>query len=207
MPKSRKRQKTQPQTGKVGWGGKATAGTRRLNVVIAAVALAAVVAGGVYWVNASKVESAFEALAAQGRDRLDAVETKQSKGRRHLSAGESYNYGETFPTSGPHALTWAPTGFHETAPHPTLVVHALEHGNIVIYYDQPGDEVLETLEDWTGLYTGRWDGLLAVPMSGLGKSLMLTAWTRQLRIDKFDAPLAAAFIDAYRGRGPEHPVR
>ncbi|MDH3595532.1 MAG: DUF3105 domain-containing protein [Rhodospirillales bacterium] len=207
MPKSRKRQKTGSQAGKVGWGGKATPGTRWLNAAIAVVALAALVAGGVYWVNASKVESAFEVLAAQGRDRLDAVETKQNKGRRHLNAGERYNYGESFPTSGPHAQTGAPAGFHETAPHPTLLVHALEHGNIVIYYDRPSEDVVETLEDWAGLYTGQWDGLLAVPMSGLGESLMLTAWTKQLRLDEFDPPLAAAFIDAYRGRGPEHPVR
>ena len=36
---------------------------------------------------------------------------------------------------------------------------------------------------------------------------VLTAWTKTLRLSSFDAALAAAFVDAYRGRGPEHPVR
>jgi hypothetical protein len=208
MAKSkRKRQKRQSPEGKVSWGGKATAGTRRLNVAIALAALAGAVAGVLYWAAADRSESAFMALAEAGRDRLDAVETEPNKGRRHLGAGETYHYGDSSPTSGPHDTTWAATGFHETAPAPTRVVHALEHGNVVIYYDRPDDEVLETLKVWTGIYTGQWDGLLAIPMSGLGGSLILTAWTKELRLDSFDAALAAAFIDAYRGRGPEHPVR
>jgi hypothetical protein len=147
------------------------------------------------------------ALAEEGRDRLDAVETETNLGRRHLGPGEGYSYADSTPTSGPHDVTWAPTGFHETGQLPTRVVHALEPGNVVIYYDRPGDQVIATLKAWTGLYPGQWDGLLAIPMPGLGESLTLTAWTKQLRLDRFDAPLAAAFIDAYRGRGPEHPVR
>lgn len=37
--------------------------------------------------------------------------------------------------------------------------------------------------------------------------ILLTAWTKMLRLAKFDAASAAAFIDRFRGRGPEHPVR
>ena len=33
------------------------------------------------------------------------------------------------------------------------------------------------------------------------------AWRRTLTLDPFDGDAGAAFIDAYRGRGPEHPVR
>ena len=40
-----------------------------------------------------------------------------------------------------------------------------------------------------------------------GEAIVLTAWTKRLRLDPFDPAAAAAFIDAYRGRGPEHPVR
>ena len=35
----------------------------------------------------------------------------------------------------------------------------------------------------------------------------MTAWRKRLRLKTFDASAAAAFIDAYRGRGPENPVR
>ena len=48
---------------------------------------------------------------------------------------------------------------------------------------------------------------MAVPKQGLGQTIELTAWTKLLRLETWDAALAAAFIDAYRGRGPENPVR
>ncbi len=44
-------------------------------------------------------------------------------------------------------------------------------------------------------------------MPGMGKRVVLVAWTKLLRLRKFDAASAAAFIDAYRGRGPEQRVR
>ena len=46
---------------------------------------------------------------------------------------------------------------HQTA---ERLVHALEHANIVIYYDKPGDAVLQTLDSWTGLYGGQWSGIV-----------------------------------------------
>ena len=50
-------------------------------------------------------------------------------------------------------------------------------------------------------------GIRAIRRPGLEASVILTAWTRVLTLDGFDRDAAAAFIDAYRGRGPEHPVR
>jgi hypothetical protein len=44
-------------------------------------------------------------------------------------------------------------------------------------------------------------------MPGIGEEIILTAWTRELRLPKFDAASAAAFADRFRGRRPEHPVR
>ena len=87
------------------------------------------------------------------------------------------------------------------------LVHALEHGNVVIYYDTPTPDALADLKDWAALYTGPWDGVVLTPMERLGEEVVLTAWTKTLRLEPFDAALAAAFIDRYRGRGPEHPVR
>lgn len=45
------------------------------------------------------------------------------------------------------------------------------------------------------------------PRPGLGETIILAAWRRTLTLDPFDGDAAAAFIDAYRGRGPEHLVR
>ncbi len=210
MPRSKKRRNPNKGTRgarKIAWGGPATKGSRYLNLILGAALLAAVVAGGIYlWSNLT-VESSFRAYVEQGQGRLDKVITPRNLGRGHLEPGELQHYAAEFPTSGRHSPTWAPPGFHREAQAPTLLVHALEHGNIVIYYDQPGPAVIEILKDWAGLYGGQWDGLLAVPKPGLGERLVLTAWNRELRLERFDPAVAAAFIDKYRGRGPENPVR
>ena len=44
-------------------------------------------------------------------------------------------------------------------------------------------------------------------MPGIGRRVVLVTWTKLLRLRKFDAASAAAFIEAYRGRGPEQQVR
>jgi len=49
--------------------------------------------------------------------------------------------------------------------------------------------------------------VLVVRREGLGQRLILTAWNKILRLDHFDPAVAAAFVDKYRGRGPENPVR
>ena len=37
--------------------------------------------------------------------------------------------------------------------------------------------------------------------------VVMTAWTKLLRLEAFDEASAAAFIDLFRGRGPENRVR
>ena len=211
MPKSKSKRKTKSaarEGGAIPWGGKASPSTRWINLILAVLLLGAVAAGGTYWFLGARSEWAFQALADQGRDRLAAAVTSDpNHGRGHGAHGALYHYDRTFPTSGRHDPVWTETGFYRAPQRVGQIVHALEHGNIVIYYDSAAPEVLETLKDWAGHYDGQWDGLVVVQMDGLGSDLVLTAWTKTLRLTSFDAPLAAAFIDAYRGRGPEHPVR
>ena len=85
-------------------------------------------------------------------------------------------------------------------------MHALEHGNIVVYYDAPGPTALQFLRRWTDAYKGTFDGVIAVRHPGLSEGLVLTAWQHRLELDKFDTR-AAFFVDAFRGRGPEGAVR
>ncbi|PZO09992.1 MAG: hypothetical protein DCF25_21065 [Leptolyngbya foveolarum] len=86
-------------------------------------------------------------------------------------------------------------------------MHSLEHGNIVVYYDQPGTEATKALESWANQFSGAWDGVVVTPKAGLGESIVLTAWTKQLNLTEFEPEAAASFIDENRGRGPENPVR
>lgn len=165
------------------------------------------VAAGYGFIGGMQEEGAFDALAAEGKPALTRVENHPSEGRTHVPAGSQISYGTNPPTSGPHFIHWVNPGFYETSKGRSNLVHSLEHGMIVIYYDAPGAEILERLRSWVGLFTGPWSGIVAVRKAGLGEKLILTAWRRILRLDRFEAASAAAFIDAYRGRGPENPVR
>lgn len=208
--KSKPRQSQPTQSSrKPNWGNRigAARGDRRINLILAAIVILALLAGGAYWYFGNQAEARFQELAVEGESALDQVRTLPDRGRRHLEPNAPYAYRDRFPTSGPHDPAPTAPGVYAQPQPDTKLVHALEHGNIVIYRDAPGDEADALLESWAGLYSGDWSGVVVVPESGLGEELVLSAWTKQLRLSTFDEATAAAFIDAYRGRGPEHPVR
>lgn len=150
---------------------------------------------------------AFEPNTEAGTAALAAVQTFPDQGRQHVAPGEAVDYDSEFPTSGPHDPTPVMPGVYDEVQRPEQLVHSLEHGNIVIYYDQPEAETMKALESWAAQFSGPWEGIVAVPKAGLGQEIVLTAWTKKLVMPKFDPQAAATFIDEYRGRGPENPVR
>ena len=134
----------------------------------------------------------------------EAIEREPAQENQHTDGQVAY--GTPFPTSG--FMNPRPTvaGFYEEELRREPLVHSLEHGHIVIYYDEPGDEALTVLRGWTDSYQGQLDGVIAVRNPGLGEGIVLTAWERRLQLDRLDSR-AALFIDAFRGRGPEQKVR
>ncbi len=208
MPKSRTRKKsTKHKPKSIDWGAASAKGSGRINLVLAAVALTAVVAGGLYLWRLQQAASTFETLIAEGQPALARVETPADRGGGHLGPGQGQSYDTAFPTSGIHDRVPVDPGFYTGPQRATQLVHSVEHGHIVIYYDDPGAEARTTIEAWAALFGGRWDGVVAAPSSGLGKAVVLTAWRKILKLDRFEPAAAAAFIDTYRGRGPEKRVR
>lgn len=213
MPKSKKRKRQHapghkgPVESSPNWGGgdtKSSSQTKWFFIIVGAVVI---LGGGGYIWQTAKADRAFQDLAESGQAALAQVERQADLGRRHLNHGESYLYTDAYPTTGPHAPIPTQPGFY-TAPRLAVnLVHAMEHGNVVVYYDPAQADSGQTLKQWTELYAGAWDGLVVVPRAGLNKQLVLAAWRRRLRLETFDQASAAAFIDAYRGRGPERKVR
>lgn len=198
--------KSSPKSGKSGKNQPVQENGNGNAIAIAAIVL--IVAGiGYYFWSSGSEKNTFLKDAASGGSITSKIKTTASKGTAHLRPGESQNYQDAYPTSGPHEPKSTQTGFYTTRQRPTRLVHALEHGNIVIYYDKPGDEVLETLRSWAALYSGAWDGVVVTPSAGIGQMIVMTAWTKRLSLEKFNRADAAAFIDLFRGRGPENRVR
>ena len=213
MAKSRSKSKSKKRrnpssVGRLNYGGHYPQSRRRRDKVITAIAVVIAAVGfGAYWWWSSASEVEFLALAAEGESALAEVKTDISLGRGHFGAGETRTYQAQFPTSGIHHPVPTDPGFYEISRPPSQLVHAVEHGHIVIYYERPGPDALATLKQWVDLYSGHWDGVVVTPMPRLGKKIVLTAWTKRLILKRFDAAAAAAFIDKFRGRGPEKRVR
>ena len=179
----------------------------RRRVVAWGIALALVAGGGWWWYAGQQAEDAFLDHARRGEAVLARAVRHPDEGSGHLAPGESVRYQSDPPTSGVHDPQWVDPGIYTTIQRREMLVHSLEHGMIVIYYDRPAADALAALKGWAGLYGAPWSGIVLAPKPGLGESIILAAWRKTLRLDPFEAAAAAAFIDAYRGRGPEHPVR
>jgi len=207
MPKSRKRRKTKNTASRpVDWGGAQPADHTRKDRRVLVVVLVLLLAGGAYWAwSWIGAQRDFDGLVAKGQGALASVVTDPNDGTGHVTGALSYD--SEFPTSGAHRPIWTTAGFYDAPQPKALLVHALEHGNIVIYYEQPTAAARQQMADWADLYPGQWDGVVVTPFRGLGETVVLTAWRKTFRLDPWDAAAAAAFIDAYRGRGPENPVR
>ena len=209
MPKSRTRRKAVSITAPrnvTSAGGITSVRSRKWLIVLSAISLLAC-GGGWLWWQGRNAEQVFLDHVKRGRAALSRVITQPNDGRGHVAPGERVSYRSDLPTSGAHDPTWIKPGVYDSPQSPEMLVHSLEHGLIVIYYDHPASEVLDTLKAWARLYPAAWSGVVMTPKPGLQSTIVLTAWTKVLRLQTFDPDAAAAFVDAYRGRGPENPVR
>lgn len=140
----------------------------------------------------------------------EPVQSFEPEGIDHIPLGRTATYRTDPPASGPHYDLVAQPGLYtDRAPSPGFLVHNLEHGHVVIYYSRsrltgPARRYLEAL---TRRYQGAWDAVLAVPRDDDRYELILTAWRHIQRLPAFDQSAVDAFLDQFRGRGPERPVR
>ncbi len=141
---------------------------------------------------------------------LDTLEFFSDEGQEHVPDGTKVIYKTSPPTSGRHYARWLPPGVYEMEKAtPELLVHNLEHGNVVIYFDrdQLPKQDLDTLLELPKKYPGQWDGVVLVNQKGSASPLIFTAWRAKMPLNGYDTKKADQFLDAFRGRGPEHPVR
>jgi hypothetical protein len=150
---------------------------------------------------------------------LPAAPNLRFKGETYSHVPElpkGFKYNSNPPSSGMHADQTVIWGIYDEAVPTISSVHNLEHGGVVIRYgpDVPQSEVGEI----SAYYLGDPNGLVVAPMPGLKDDIALTAWTldqgrtndenyegegRIAKCKSFDEDVFDAFIDTFRGRGPE----
>jgi hypothetical protein len=180
--------------------------------VVAAIALGVIVFGG-----GSDTDVAQQVRDAGGTYR--EVEARQNvrPGLRHVtSLPKGFKYNTEPPTSGLHNPVWIVWGIYDTPVDRLREVHNLEHGGIVIHYGpRVSDSDVSRLGDF---YRSDPNGIVIAPLPSLGNRISAAAWSFDLGrlsergyegeghlalLPRYDEDVLRAFVDEYRGKGPE----
>lgn len=186
-----------------------TAQTRRQFLQLSA---ASAVAGLAGCLGQKQEQGSLQQLPCRGKaEHLENVTKRPSQGRDHVEAGTDLNYKHYPPTSGTHYSTTVAAGFYEEPQPLGAIVHSLEHGAVIIYYE-PGalsGSAKQDLKDYANTYTGTWSSVIVVPYGrdNPASTYALTAWRHILRLETYDEDVVRSFIAEYLGRGPENNVR
>ena len=155
------------------------------------------------------------ALVIRNAQPVAGEETLASQGNVHIPMGDPTPlYNSTPPTSGPHYDQVAAWQLYDEPQRYELLVHNLEDGGVVVYY-QCADGCPETvaqLKDILAPYLDAGRHVVLVPNDptwtngnsqplhqDMGAKIVLTAWTRILKLDELDEAKIRAFIDRYEG--------
>src|SRR5689334_3656943 len=97
-------------------------------------------------------------------------------GGDHVPLGTTIVYPTDPPVSGPHYEEFvAEGGFYTYTVPPPYLVHSLEHGGVVIYYnDQVTPDQLNHLRDLANQHLGRYAQVVVVPRSDATYPIILT---------------------------------
>lgn len=115
------------------------------------------------------------------------------------------DYESAPPTSGPHALAPARDGVYTEPPLPEKLVHPLEHGNIVIWFDPELSDAERG--GLAALYNEDAVQMILTPNPrGMPYAVAASAWGHLVGCPRFNPRVfdaLRAFRDRYRGKGPE----
>lgn len=146
-----------------------------------------------------------EDVAAQGVSAEKAgcteIEEHEIEGANHVESEPAYQTNP--PTSGDHLATPAAAGFYDQPQRTGALVHSMEHGQIIFWYDpQAPDETIEALE---AVVDQQFDESIAVPWDDLESpyTFAMTAWGASQQCRQVSQAVVDDFRKEYQGRGPE----
>ncbi len=160
-----------------------------------------VIVGIAYWVWLS-----MQPLV--GSEEWTAIPTQEPV---HIETGVEYEpYNTNPPTSGAHygdPMQPATAGFYEAARPDENLVHSLEHGYVIIWYDcaQVTEQECEDIQtglkqviDATASYK-----IIVMPRENMEAPIIATSWGMMYKQETLDRDKLVAFVKANREKSPE----
>ncbi len=127
------------------------------------------------------------------------------EGRQHVAEGTPITYNTDPPTSGTHYPPSQPGGHYTREILPGYLVHSMEHGTVIIYYNPTVSAAQQNeLRDIIEPHLGNFATVIAVPRNDPEYPIILTAWRHWQRLRTYDANKIRDFIDLRLGKGPEN---
>ena len=132
----------------------------------------------------------------------------------HIPEGQkATNYNSDPPTSGQHYPEPAEAGFYEEVLPDERLVHNLEHGHIVVYYnctnlaesdcDDLKDGIRQAMNSAGLVGSTQTLKIVAVPRPNMQNMVTYTSWGRLYRAQSFDPEEFLLFVAQNRNRAPE----
>ena len=179
--------------------------SRRRNLITSVIALVIIGAVLALVLSDRQAENAPIGPASAQEAGCGEVEEFDEVSREHIEEGSQHEpYNSDPPTSGPHYSSPAEAQFFSSPVEPERVVHNLEHGQIVIWY-QP-DLPEETIGQLQDLVEDAVPFVLATPYSGGDSPIVLTAWQNSLSCETPSTAVFEDFRKQFQGQGPEKVV-
>jgi hypothetical protein len=186
---------------------------RRRNLLTTGIAI--IVAAGVVWLVLSDTSRNEDTRRADPIDNgvtpdeagCGDVETAEPQEAEHIAQGDEHEpYNTNPPTSGPHygsPLAPIDSGFYTEEIEAEKVIHNLEHGQIVIYYNLDAPE--ETLDEIEQLTEQEPLATLAVPWNDIEppSQFVLAAWGSLQECVQVSQEVVDEFRTDFQGQGPE----
>ena len=171
-------------------------------------------------INENREAEAQRLAVLEDLDELGCTpdETLEDAGQGHLdgsSLGEQPPealYPERPAASGQHFGNWIKTGVYDQLIDERALVHNLEHGYIVGYYDEGADE--EQVEEFKAAAQERIDGkfkkLIVAPWDGElpgTANFAYVAWNQRQLCEEFDTDTYDVFVTAHHSSAGDAPER
>jgi hypothetical protein len=156
------------------------------------------------------------ALNLRRQQPIVGEQTFPSQGNLHIEEGSisPIAYNSAPPTSGPHYSNIVPWGIHDEPQRYEQLVHNLEDGGVVLYYqcEDGCPEVVEQLKELVEPYRQAGRHVVLAPNDpawaigdsqplhrDMGARIAVAAWQRLLTLDEIEADKIRAFIERYEG--------
>lgn len=169
---------------------------------------AALAGAGVVFVALLGVCVAQRAQDTQAQDELVAeltagdctYDTRTDAGSEHVPSPRPYKVDP--PSGGEHTPQAAAAGVYREGEVPPdgPLVHAMEHGFVIIWYRAGDADAMAGAESLGEEFS---EETLVVPRPSLDVDVAATAWHRRLLCPSLERDALRAFIEGYRDKGPE----